>query len=181
MAGERGAGGHGLEAAGAAAGARFAPGRKIGRTGNDHVADLGGQTPVAAQQPAVGNHAAADAGADGDEHHGPRAAAGTEAPFAERGGIGVVVDMDRKPEARAQERGERHVPPAGQHRQGQRDPGLGIGGARHGNPRAGEGMGREGGNQRLDLADHGVRPPLRIGRQDGEGDHLAGRGDDRGA
>ena len=59
---------------------------------DDHVAGLAGEAVGPALQPAADHEAAADAGAQGDQHHVGGAAAGTERPLGLGGAGGVVVD-----------------------------------------------------------------------------------------
>src|SRR5205085_2510723 len=78
------------------------------------VAELGARADGAAVGPAVEDQPAADARAQREHHHVSRSATGAVGPFRERGGIRVVVDPDRKPEAVAHpgaqvEVGERDV------------------------------------------------------------------------
>ena len=69
---------------------------------DDDVPELG----PAAEEAAVDDDAAADAGAEREHHEVLRAAPGAAAPLGERGGARVVLDPDREPEALARPRDE---------------------------------------------------------------------------
>ena len=60
-----------------------------------HVPELAGHAVGAAEDPAVDDDRAADAGAERDAQDEPVPGAGAEPALAERGGVGVVVDHDR--------------------------------------------------------------------------------------
>ena len=59
---------------------------------DDHVAELAGEPVGPDDQPAAGDDAAADAGAERHQHHVVDAPPGADAPLGERGARGVVVD-----------------------------------------------------------------------------------------
>ncbi len=67
-----------------------------------HVAELAGQSVLAAVDVAVADDGAADAGAERDHDHVVLAAAGAEAPFGPGGGVGVVLDHDGEAEPGAE-------------------------------------------------------------------------------
>ena len=71
-----------------------------------HVGDLADAAGNAAEQPAAGDDAAADAGRDRHEHHVP-AFASAEAVLAPGGRLGVVGGGDRSMEDRSQPRRQR--------------------------------------------------------------------------
>ena len=72
---------------------------------DDHVAELAGEPVGADDQPAGGDDAAADAGAERDHHQVVDAAPGADGPLGERRARGVVADRDRA--GRAGRRGGR--------------------------------------------------------------------------
>jgi hypothetical protein len=78
------------------------------------MADLAGHAAAPMQQAPIDDHAAADAGADGDIDHVPQAAPGAEAPLGQRRDIGVIIDADRQAEPLGCQRREGHVVPAAQ-------------------------------------------------------------------
>ena len=86
--GERGPGGHGLEAAGVAA----AAGHVVG-AGHADVAEVAGDAGGAALQPAAGDDAGADAGRDLDQHQVVDVGQ-VRLLLAERHDVDVVVDED---------------------------------------------------------------------------------------
>jgi len=78
------------------------------------VANLAGAVAHPMQQTAAYDHAATNARADGDVHQVVEAAAGAEAPFAQRCYVAVVVEHHGQPQALAQRGHQRHLIPARQ-------------------------------------------------------------------
>lgn len=56
-----------------------------------HVADFTCEPAAPMYDPAIGDHLAADTCRYGDEHQRSRAAAGAEMPFAESGGVAIIL------------------------------------------------------------------------------------------
>src|SRR6266566_1106310 len=87
--------GVGLEAAGFSAGAGMAVGEL-----DFHVTEFRGGVVSALKEMSIGHHSAADAGAEGEEDEIVDAFAGAEEKFAERGGVGVILNFHVEAEER---------------------------------------------------------------------------------
>ena len=129
-------GGHG-----AAAGDRFqtaqvaAAADDVVVVGDVDVADVAGGALGAAVDAAVGDHAAADAGADLDEEQ-VVGVAPARPVLAERHDVDVVVDQHRRPIALLQVGGDAVAVPAGHDRRRHRRPGDELDRPRHADPDA---------------------------------------------
>jgi hypothetical protein len=83
--------------------------------------------PAAAPEKApVCYHAAADTGADGHVHEVPKSLPRSVAPFTERRGDAIVFNYDRQAGLAYEQVAQRNALPAGERRNRENCPGLGI-------------------------------------------------------